>query len=148
MRCHRFRVFAVLCLGATLGYLAATLELGARGAALASPGVAPDGEVVVSNSLDRTVLPIPEPTYPRITNLDVRIAAAAEAEVAKLEIAIKDEGPRAEIGEITFSGNQRDSEAEILHYLDLHPGPLRSRSPRRIATRGREGPYVLREMNP
>ncbi|HEY2412785.1 MAG TPA: POTRA domain-containing protein [Pirellulaceae bacterium] len=55
-------------------------------------------------------------------SLDVQIITEPNSETAALEIAINDEGPRAEIGEITVEGNNRDSEAGILQYLNLRPG--------------------------
>ena len=41
---------------------------------------------------------------------------------ATLKMAVKDEGPRAEIGQITINGNERDSDADLLQYLNLQPG--------------------------
>jgi len=52
----------------------------------------------------------------------VRMSAEAADQPATLEIKIDQEGPCAEVGAITVGGNQRDSDAEILKYLDLCPG--------------------------
>lgn len=53
---------------------------------------------------------------------DFRTSAESGESTQKLEIIIKDEGPRAEVGKITIAGNERDSDSDILNYLDLRPG--------------------------
>jgi arylsulfatase len=65
----RLRVPAVISVGIFLGWLTAIGPVAGKPAAFAS------GDAI-SDSLDRTVLPIPEPTYPPITELDVRNAKA------------------------------------------------------------------------
>lgn len=57
-----------------------------------------------------------------LTKFDFRTSMEPGESAQKLEIIIKDEGPRAEIGKITIAGNERDSDAEILEYLKLQPG--------------------------
>ena len=65
----RFPVAVVIGVSMTLGWLAAGGPIPENSAASATIETPPD-------SLDRTVLPIPEPTYPPITELDVRNAKA------------------------------------------------------------------------
>ena len=65
----RFPVAVVIGVSMTLGWLAA-------GGAISENSAAPSTIETPPGSLDRTVLPIPEPTYPPITELDVRDAKA------------------------------------------------------------------------
>src|SRR5436190_8946535 len=52
----------------------------------------------------------------------IQNTAGTGSETATLEITVQDEGPRAEIGQITVNGNERDSDADLLQYLNLQPG--------------------------
>ena len=67
---------AVLGLGIALSYVAATSRFGPNRAASAAPKSAPAGETGNPYKFDRTVLPIPEPNLPTITELDARNAKA------------------------------------------------------------------------
>jgi len=55
-------------------------------------------------------------------DFDVGIQRDDEEGIATLAVTINDEGPRAVVGKINVTGIKRDSAADVLQYLDLHPG--------------------------
>ena len=59
-------VFAALFAGAVIGVAACSGS--------ATPGALQAAQPPAAGALDRTVLPIPEPTYPPVTELDARNA--------------------------------------------------------------------------
>src|SRR5439155_12800562 len=67
---------AVLAAGALLGWLAASGRLTSSAQAQDRPIAKAPADQPADNSLDRTVLPIPEPKLARITTLDARNAKA------------------------------------------------------------------------
>jgi outer membrane protein assembly factor BamA len=64
---------------------------------------------------------------------DLQIETPPGQEVAALVIAVKNVGPRAQIGEIKVAGAKRDDQAAVILHLGLATGqPLDSRLPDRI----------------
>lgn len=79
---------------------------------------------------------------------EIQIAVPTDTKDATLVVIVHDEGPRAEIGKLVVSGNNRDDAAEILRHLELRPGPaFDSRMPHRISQQLAEtGRYVSSEV--
>jgi arylsulfatase A-like enzyme len=77
MRSHRgLMTVGALALGALLGWLTASARPGLEAATDDAPAANAPLESVATGARDRTVLPIPEPQPPTITELDVRKAKA------------------------------------------------------------------------
>jgi hypothetical protein len=55
-------------------------------------------------------------------SFDAQVHAQSDEATATLLITVNDEGPQAEIGNITIAGNERDSDSDILNYLNLRAG--------------------------
>src|SRR5947209_8131495 len=70
----KLMAMVVISLGAALSYTTAAGKFRSRPAVLPAPALVAAEEKAAPDKMDRTVLPIPEPKYPPITELDARNA--------------------------------------------------------------------------
>src|SRR5262249_22587690 len=78
-------------------------------------------------------------------SFDITIEAPKESQTAVLKVQVHQAGPRAEVGRIIVAGNERDSDSDLLHYLDLRLGqPFDSGLAERLKLRLEESGRFLR----